>query len=103
MTRDAFGNYARWDAAGLQVMAGGSGPGEVAILHRPAGQAVTDLAMGYDGILYIAVGGTLCMVDRRGRWPDFTLTVAGFNFWRLAAFPKAACWPWIAASRNWVR
>ncbi len=88
MTRDAFGNYARWDAASGQVMAGGSGPDEVAIFTAPAGQAITDLAMGYDGILYIAVGGTLTMVDRRGRWPDFTVTVASFNFWRLAALPQ---------------
>ena len=87
MTRDAFGNYARWDAGTLQVWAGGSGVGEVSIYSAPAGQAVTDLAMGYDGILYIAVGGTLVMVDRRGRWPNFTLTEAGFNFWRLAALP----------------
>jgi phage tail-like protein len=88
MTRDSFGNYARWDAPSGQVMAGGSGPDEVAIFAAPAGQSVTDLAMGYDGILYVAVGGTLTMVDRRGRWPDFTLTVAGFDFWRLAALPQ---------------
>ena len=87
MTQDAFGNYARWDATGLQILAGGSGPGEVSIYTAPAGQTVTDLAMGYDGILYIALGGTLVLVDRRGRWPNFTLAVAGFNFWRLAALP----------------
>ena len=88
MTRDAFGNYARWDATGLQVMAGGSGPGEVSIYTPPAGQTVSDLAMGYDGILYIAVNGSLILVDRRGRWPNFTLTVPGFTFWRLAAMPS---------------
>ena len=88
MTRDAFGNYARWDAGSLEVLAGGSGVGEVSIYTAPPAQSVTDLAMGYDGILYIAVGGTLVMVDRRGRWPDFTLTEAGFNFWRLCALPE---------------
>jgi phage tail-like protein len=88
MTRDTFGNYARWDPIGLQVLARGSGPGEVSIYTAPAGQAVTDLAMGYDGVLYIAVGGTLVLVDRRGRWPNFTLKVPGFNFWRLAAMPS---------------
>ncbi|MGA7235893.1 MAG: hypothetical protein WBY44_09445, partial [Bryobacteraceae bacterium] len=88
MTQDAFGNYARWDSTGLQVLAGGSGPGEVSIYTAPAGQTVTDLAMGYDGILYIAVGGTLVLVDRRGRWPNFTLSVGGFNFWRLAPLPE---------------
>ena len=88
MARDAFGNYARWDAPSSQVLAGGSGPGEEPIFTAPTGQPVTDLVMGYDGILYIAMGGVLVLVDRRGRWPDFTLTVAGFNFWRLAALPQ---------------
>ncbi len=27
------------------------------------------------------------LVDRRDRWPDFTLAVPGFTFWRLAALP----------------
>jgi phage tail-like protein len=88
MTRDSFGNYARWDAASGKVMAGGSGPGEEAIYTPPVGQSVTDLAMGFDGILYVAVAGTLVMVDRRGRWPDFTLAPAGFQFWRLTALPQ---------------
>src|SRR5271157_713839 len=88
MARDSFGNYARWDAASGRIMAGGSGLGEEAIYTAPTGQAVTDLTMGYDGILYVAVGGDLVMVDRRGRWPDFTLGPSGFNFWRLVALPQ---------------
>jgi phage tail-like protein len=87
MTRDLYGNYARWDAVAKQVVAGGSGAGEVVIYTPPAGQAVTDLAMGYDGALYIAVAGALVLVDRRNRWPSFTLSVADFNFWRLIALP----------------
>jgi phage tail-like protein len=88
MARDSFGNYARWDSASGQVMAGGSGPGEESIYTAPAGQDVFDLAMGYDGILYLAVAGSLVLVDRRGRWPNFTLTQPGFAFWRLAALPQ---------------
>ena len=88
MTQDAFGNYARWDSVASQVMAGGGGPGEVSIFTPPGGQTVTDLAMGYDGILYIAVGGNLALVDRQDRWPNFTLTSPKFNFWRLAALPE---------------
>lgn len=66
-------------------MAGGSGPGEVPIYTAPAGQTVTDLAMGYDGVLYVAVGGSLVLIDRQDRWANFTLTVPGFTFWRLVA------------------
>lgn len=87
MTSDAFGNYARWDAASGHVVAGGSAPGEVPIYAPPALETVTDLALGYDGILYIAVAKTLVMVDRRERWPIFTLAVADFNFWRLLPLP----------------
>jgi phage tail-like protein len=89
MARDSFGNYARWDAPSGLIMAGGSGPDEVPIFAAPSGQSVTDLAMGYDGILYIALNGTLILVDRRGRWPNFTLNAPGFNFWRLAALPQS--------------
>ncbi len=89
MAQDSFDNYARWDAIGGQVLAGGSAPGEVPIYTPPSGQAVTDLVMGNDGILYIAVGGVLALVDRRDRWPNFLLTVPGFTFWRLAALPNA--------------
>jgi phage tail-like protein len=88
MTCDAFGGYARFDAGAGRVVAGGSGAGEVTIYTPPAGKSVTDLAMGYDGVLYVAVGGTLVLVDRRNRWSDFTLAVADFSFWRLIALAQ---------------
>jgi phage tail-like protein len=88
MTRDAFGNYARWDSTANNVAAGGMGAGEVVIYTPPAGQTVTDVAMGYDGVLYLAVAGTLVLVDRRNRWPNFTLAAPDFAFWRLQALPQ---------------
>ncbi len=93
MTLDQFGNYARWDASSGMVMAGGSGPSDVPApdevpIYAPGSPDVTDLAMGYDGVLYVAVGGSLMMIDRRGRWPNFTLTIPDFSFWRLTALPE---------------
>lgn len=93
MTLDQFGNYARWDAPSGLVMAGGSGPTDApppneVTIFAPGQPNVTDLAMGYDGILYIAAGGALIMIDQRNRWPNYTLTVADFSFWRLAALPE---------------
>lgn len=85
MTRDQFGNYARWDLGSGHVVAGGSGPGEIPIYTPPG--APTDLVQGYDGILYVAVDGTLVMIDQRARWPNFTLADKNFQFWRLAALP----------------
>jgi phage tail-like protein len=87
MARDSFGNYARWDAGSGHVVAGGSAPGEVPIFAPPPLQPVTDLALGYDGILYVAVAGSLIFIDRRNRWPNFTLTDSNFNFWRLLPLP----------------
>ena len=90
MTLDQFGNYARWDVSSGLVMAGpsdASPPDEVPIF-APGTPDVTDLAMGYDGVLYIADGGSLIMIDQRNRWPNYTLTVPGFTFWRLAALPE---------------
>ena len=84
MTLDQFDSYARWDANSGHVVAGGGGPGEVPIYAAPAGQAVTDLALGYDDVLYLAAGGSLVLIDRRNRWPMATLAVPGFTFWRLA-------------------
>jgi phage tail-like protein len=102
MTLDTFGNYARWDAPAGLVVAAGSGPSNAAPpdevpIFFPAQPNVTDLAMGYDGILYIAAGGSLILVDRRDRWPNFTLTVPDFNFWRLAALPEGGV---LALDRN---
>lgn len=86
MTLDQYGNYARWDASAGVVAAGGSGPGEVPLFWPPQPN-VTDLVMGYDGVLYVAAGGSLVLIDQRGRWQNFTLTVPGFSFWRLGALP----------------
>ena len=102
MTLDQYGNYARWDATSGMVMAGGSGADGTATLdevpiYAPGSPDVTDLAMGYDGILYVAVGGSLVMIDRRGRWPNFTLTAPDFSFWRLTALPEGGV---LALDRN---
>jgi phage tail-like protein len=91
--QDQFGNYARWDPSSGLVFAGGSGPSDApppdeVPIYSPPKRNLTDLVLGYDGILYLAVGGALTMVDRRNRWPDYTLTVPDFNFWRLAALPE---------------
>lgn len=102
MTLDQYGNYARWDASSGLVMAGGSGPSDAPPpneipIYAPGQPDVTDLAMGYDGVLYLAVGGSLVMIDQRGRWPNYTLTVQDFNFWRLTALPEGGV---LALDRN---
>lgn len=85
MACDVYGTYARWDAASAHVVAGGCGLGEVPIFAAAPSTTVTDLVLGEDDVLYIASGGVLVLVDRRGRWPAYTVAPKGFAFWRLAA------------------
>jgi phage tail-like protein len=98
-TRDQFGTYARWDIVSNRVVATGAGAGDVGIYLPPAGHRPTDLALGYDGVLYVALynsgenTGQIVMVDRRDRWPAFTVPLPpGFVPWRLAADPGGGVW-----------
>jgi hypothetical protein len=64
MTNDAYGCRAWWDPSTGHVMATGAMPDAVPIYAPPAGQTVSDVCMGFDGILYLAVAGTLeCQHD----------------------------------------
>ena len=86
---DQFGTRARVDrieisgTANWRVMATGAEQGDVAILD-PQPTEITDVVIGEDDILYVAIGGTVRLHDLRGRWPDATVAVPG-GAWRLAA------------------
>lgn len=89
--RDSFGTYARFISG--HVMAGGAGTTEAPetpIFTPPPLTPVTDLVLGYDGVLYMAIGGQLIFNDRHNRWAAFTLPGSGVDFtvWRLAAHPE---------------
>jgi len=91
-TRDQFGTFASWDAHSRTVMASGAVPGAVPIFVPPGPGVATDLAIGYDGVLYMAIDGRVVMQDRRDRWDPVTLEAAGFKAWRLAAAPEGGVW-----------
>ena len=88
--RDEFGTTARWDRVSGGVMATGALAGEVEIF--PPTTALTDLAIGYDGVLYLAVEGGIEMLDLRGRWQTLRLVEKDFIAWRLAAIPSGGVW-----------
>ncbi len=100
--QDAFGTTARWDISSNRVVATGALPApadEVGIYLPPAAHQPTDLTMGYDGILYVALRnsgentGQVVMVDRRDRWLPFSVPLpVGFVPWRLAAHPDGGVW-----------
>ena len=54
---DAYGTRARWDEDAGVVVAEGAASGAVVIYTPPANSTVTDVAVGHDDILYLAVKG----------------------------------------------
>lgn len=92
-TRDNFNTRAYWDSESRRVMATGTKPDAISIFIPPLEQEPTDLALGYDGVLYMAIAGQIIMQDCRGRWQTTTVpSVAGFSAWRLAAVPQGGVW-----------
>lgn len=52
----------------------------------------TDLCVGGDGVLYVAMPGRVIMHDLRRRWDDVDVTAPGFAPWRLAVHPEGGAW-----------
>lgn len=90
-SRDTLGSRAFLAPSG-EIMATGAVPGSISIYRPPDKQTVTDFALGYDGIFYIAVGGNLVLQDKRNRWADTTLTFESFKAYRLAPDPAGGVW-----------
>lgn len=65
------------------VIASGAAPGEIAIIDGSTVE-ITDVAIGLDDVLYLALGDRVRLHDLRGRWPDAEVPVPG-GAWRLAA------------------
>lgn len=111
--RDAYGTQAWWDPATSTLMTDGGSfsQGGPLALWPLAGEGlapntrITDLALGFDDVLYLAVQVTdgagvvqrafVGMLDRRGRWTQprvHEVSLAGFTPQRLAARPEAGVW-----------
>jgi phage tail-like protein len=70
----------------------GAQPDAIDILAPQPKDIVSDLAIGYDGILYLAIGGQLLLNDRRNRWDNTSLVTENFNPWRITPDPKGGLW-----------
>lgn len=98
--RDSFDTRAFWDPVTAQILATGAVPGTVPIYVPPLGERPSDLALGFDGVLAVAIAGRVVLLDRRERWEPVTLTVPGFTAWRLAADPAGGFWVLNRAQRQ---
>lgn len=87
---DSSGALAYWNAAAQAVVARSALPGEAVLLPLP--EAPSDMAVGYDGVLYAAVSGAIHMHDLRRRWSDVTVSAPDFLPWRFAADPGGGLW-----------
>ena len=94
--RDRYGNRARLHTESNRIVATGLVPGVADIYDPDDDEAViSDLVMGYDDVLYIAIDGRIVMQDRRERWSQPTIEVpseTGFKAWRIAAEPQGGIW-----------
>lgn len=91
--RDAYNTWAWWDKGQGKVFAAGALPRPVLLYIPESGERVTDLALSFEGVLYIALdSGAIILQDRRGRWGERRLEPAGFKAWRLAADPRGGMW-----------
>lgn len=89
----AFDGYgARAFVAGNQLTVASDLPTAFALGELPAGEVLSDLAMGYDGVLYAALADDVVLIDTRQRWPPTRVHHDGFAAWRLAPDVSGGAW-----------
>lgn len=99
---DGFGTYARWDVVRGRVLAAGAleEPRDreqrgarvreaVPLFPREPepqlAQAPTDVCLGEGGVVAVAIGGEVTLLDVRGRFAPRPVPHEGFSAWRLSA------------------
>lgn len=92
MAVDGAGTRASWDPAASAIRADSPGLPPRALFIPAGGGTPTDLTLGEDDVLYVALGGAVHMQDRRGRWAPVDVSLAGFEPWRLAAAAGGGVW-----------
>jgi phage tail-like protein len=94
---DAFGTHAYYEPDSRELRALGAAPGARTLLTLAPGDAASDVALGFDGIVYLALADRVLMLDTRERWqpaivrPDAGVA-PGFAPFRLAADPAGGVW-----------
>jgi hypothetical protein len=74
---------ARWDPTAGAILVRSHLPGDAVAFPLPV--TPSDLAVGPDGVLYVALPDRVHLHDLRGRWADESVQLAGFTPWRIEA------------------
>ncbi len=101
--RDEHGNLAWWDENWHRILARGVDETPQIIYSFSQEVELTDMALGHDGVLYMAVEGAVIMHDRRQRWSDAVVEAEDFQAWRLTPSPGGGCWVLDRANRKLAR
>lgn len=89
---DSHGNRAWYDAALRSIVSVGVSDTPIVIYHLEGTAELTDMALGDDGVLYMAVDGSVIMHDLRERWRATVVSAVGFSAWRLTPAPDGGAW-----------
>ncbi|MDP2074333.1 phage tail protein [Hydrogenophaga sp.] len=88
---DAQGVVCSWHAPSQAIVVRSAHLPEAAIA-LPLDAVPTDLCVGGDGVLFVALPGRVLLHDLRRRWAAVDVTEPGFAPWRLAAHPDGGVW-----------
>ena len=95
-TLDAYGNRARVDETSKCIIASSDYSGDTTLFDpQDDSVEISDIVMGFDDVLYIAIDGKIIMHDRRERWLEQNVevpSVGDFVPWRMAADPRGGVW-----------
>ena len=83
---DIHDGVARWNGSASAIVVRSHLPGDA--LRLTLSETPTDLCVGPNGVLYVALSDRVHLHDLRGRWADEAvrpLEIAGFTPWRLEA------------------
>jgi len=102
---DQFGTRAYLSTLGT-VMGTGVASDSVPLFKPAPGETITDITIGYDGLLYLALAGGVGIIDLLGR-SDIVKAAfpkeLPFSAWRLAASPSEGVWALDATNNKLAR
>jgi len=93
--QDPFDAVAYWDEEAKAIAVCSHLPDSVAVLSLD--EPPSDICVGMDAVLYVALSDGVLMHDLRGRWADLLVVATGvpegeFEPWRLAAAYPSGVW-----------